>query len=756
MRDYEQRAFLLQFVHDLGETKLKSLGFRQFSRKLLNTVTEHVEENGYSPVEPFERGHNPALSEEKQAKIAEMFYKFSKLHSAREANKFADVFVLEKTQEFVARECCRAKICSVATAKVYKPADVLLSTRQLTDLCEMCEDLIDFEHYARKEVRKYAEKYPEKIAATDLLEKLVASGTPLSSIEKQTTLRLITDINTLKMHFELNEHQRKAHKIDIIRSSSKQIPLIPMITIILDFKSNVKLGEEPRERSNSYYGYSSCSVLGFAVYLPGRMAEDGTPQPVYIDCLSLNLGHDSLTAVMVLKLVLNFIFTHEDLKSDAEKARKLVFWCDCGPHFRSKRFFYALFCEIPEMEFCSDFVEIILNFFLEKHGKSVVDGHFGMIVFWVKLFIEKVKKRLITIGDLRKAIEDGWETTSLGDGKSPPVYVLEYGATDAPVVGRSELDCFKKANMKKSYCFRWQNQNPTVLENFGIGGMIGKITPDVFDLPKKIEQKEDGEESGEEEEGGEEEGEEDEEEEGEEEEDSSGQARFTKWARDVAPEAQTDFGKQRKTHQYLRRLCGKSLLQDNLSRIMRNIDKAQADAKALGALSRVKLPSRQKDQMPKVKELLSEPGRGLLIFAPDAQAWTVANVEYKSRTTKTRKNYVEVVIHHPTGAVSEGISLAALSHMVLPLSNAEEACLILDVNFFSNGSPEYERFQVDVASWKYCEKCKRWRVIPAVTREHLRKRNAKFFCEEIHPKLRCEAPLSDYEKRWKEMKTDAP
>ena len=97
-----------------------------------------------------------------------------------------------------------------------------------------------------------------------------------------------------------------------------------MISIILDFKSNVKLGEGPRERSNSYYGYSSCSVLGFAVYLPGRMAEDGTPQPVYIDCLSLNLGHDSLTAVMVLKLVLNFIFTHEDLKSDAEKARKLV------------------------------------------------------------------------------------------------------------------------------------------------------------------------------------------------------------------------------------------------------------------------------------------------------------------------------------------------------------------------------------------------------------------------------------------------
>ena len=492
---------------------------------------------------------------------------------------------------------------------------------------------------------------------------------------------------------------------------------------------------------------SSCSVLGFAVHLPGR------EQPVYIDCLSLNLAHDSPTAVMVLKLVLRFVYTHKDLKGDAQRARKLVFWCDCGPHFRSKRFFFALFCELPDMDFLANLIEIILNFFLEKHGKSVVDGHFGMIVYWVKLWV--AKKRLITRGDLKKAIEKGWRTTSKLNGESPPVYVLEYDETDELPVSRSKLDFFSKANMKRSYCFRWQSQFPDRVENFGVAGMVGKITPKVFDLPGEDEdmEGEEGSEEDDDDEGGDENEETGDPEEGGEEEDQSAQARFTKWARDVAPEAQTDFGQQRKTHQHLRGLCGDSLFEGNLDRIIRKIDEAQAQAKALGALSRVNLPTRKNKQMPAVKQLLKEPGRGLLIFAPDAQAWTVANVEYAAVTSKTRQDYVEVVLHHPTGAVSKGFGLSLLSHMVLPLANAEESCVILDVNFFTNG---FEDYQVDVATWEFCEMCRRWRVIPAVVREHLRKRKGKFICREIHPEHGCQAPFSDYEKNWRHFVTDAP
>ena len=237
-QNHEQRAFLLQFVCDLTEANLKQIGFTHFSERLLSTARKHVAKNGYGPVDPIQRGHRPELSAEKQAKVAEMFYKFSKLHSAREANKFCELHVLEETQEFVARECCRNNICGVSTAKRYRPEDVLLSTKQLTDLCEMCEDLINYEKFGRKMVQKHAEKYPDKIAPTDLLERLVALDSPLSDVEKHTALRLITDINTLKVHYELNQHQRLTYHADCLLCSSGVSSGCPLMTIVLDFKAN--------------------------------------------------------------------------------------------------------------------------------------------------------------------------------------------------------------------------------------------------------------------------------------------------------------------------------------------------------------------------------------------------------------------------------------------------------------------------------------------------------------------------------------
>ena len=136
----------------------------------------------------------------------------------------------------------------------------------------------------------------------------------------------------------------------------------------------MKLGEGPRERSNSYYGYSSCSCLGFAVYLPTRA------QPVYIDLLSENLSHDAPTAVMAFRMVIDFLYTHPDLKEDAKKARKLRVWCDCGPHFRAKRFFAFLFVELPEMEVFQDIFEIVFGASSRRVSlseRTIYDGFWG-------------------------------------------------------------------------------------------------------------------------------------------------------------------------------------------------------------------------------------------------------------------------------------------------------------------------------------------------------------------------------------------
>ena len=736
--DHAQRAFTLQFLHDLGETKLKRLGFQHFSDQILSTAAKHVAENGFGPVS-LREGHKQPLDPEKQRRIAEIFYKHSRIHSAQSDNKFCDVFLLETNQDEVARECCRLLKCSRSSAIKYRPDDILLSSKQLTDLCEMCEDLIQFEQFGRELIRKYSQLYKGTIQETDQLEVLLSLESPLNLAQKQAAYRLIADIHTLKLHYELNQHQRQAKRIDTLRSATAlQRVDTPQMTLLLDFKASVKLGEGPRERSNAYYGYSSASVLGFAVYLPGRET------CVYIDAISSNLRHDAPTAAYVLQQVLEFIFTHPDLREDAAKTRKLAIWADCGPHFRAKRFFHCVFSELPDLSFLEGLLEIMLNFFLEKHGKSEVDGHFGCIVQWVKKWVSK--KKLLVNADLQAAIEAGSEASG-----GPPVYVLNYAETISAVVSQSVLNRF--VGIKKSYAYRWLREKGEQLENFGVGSMVGKITPKVMplgEIPSLSSPDSDEDEDGEAGQQGEAAGEQVGEDVGEElseQDQHDAQTRFTKWARDVAPEAQTDFGLQRRQHRNLRELCGTALFEGALDHIVKKIDEAQERSRLLAAHARVQLPDRRVSKMKRVKELLREPGRGLFIFAPDAQAWTVANVEYSDRTTKTNVEYVEVVIHHPTGAVSQGLSLAVLSHMVVPLAGTDETCVILAVNLFD---PGFEDFNVDVMNWDYCVSCRRWRLIPNVTRENLKKRkNNKFICSDIHPLKGCDTLFSDYEKSWR-------
>ena len=59
--------------------------------------------------------------------------------------------------------------------------------------------------------------------------------------------------------------------------------------------------------------------------------------------------------------------------------REFYFWSDSGPHFCSKEMLGFICNYLPSV-----FPEKLfsLNFFTEYHGKSVVDGHFGVLSWW--------------------------------------------------------------------------------------------------------------------------------------------------------------------------------------------------------------------------------------------------------------------------------------------------------------------------------------------------------------------------------------
>jgi len=138
----------------------------------------------------------------------------------------------------------------------------------------------------------------------------------------------------------------------------------------MDFKENVKIGGGPVETGASYYKQKQISVLGFAVHFTD---EYGNLTMRYFDFLSEILSHDSLFVVDCISKLLS--------QSFMARFKNIFFWSDSGPHFRSGEVLDFVFDRLPR-----DFPEksIYLNFFAEYHGKSVVDGHFGVLSNWLK------------------------------------------------------------------------------------------------------------------------------------------------------------------------------------------------------------------------------------------------------------------------------------------------------------------------------------------------------------------------------------
>ena len=115
---------------------------------------------------------------------------------------------------------------------------------------------------------------------------------------------------------------------------------------------------------------------------------------------------DHISAMSGLKL--------DQIKAYFEKPKslkRLYVWMDCGPHYRSyehmacwaKTWFVNLGCEI------------ILQFFIQKHGKGLVDGLFGRVRAWIRDYLMTTKKRIIEVDDLMAVLRGGAQTANERD-----------------------------------------------------------------------------------------------------------------------------------------------------------------------------------------------------------------------------------------------------------------------------------------------------------------------------------------------------
>ena len=108
--------------------------------------------------------------------------------------------------------------------------------------------------------------------------------------------------------------------------------------------------------------------------------------------LSENLSHDSFFVKECIKKLTSLDFF--------QSMDHISFWSDCGNHFRSGELRYYLLNDLYES---LRLPSIKVNYFAEYHGKSEVDGHFGVLARWLKE--EELYMKITSIGHLLSVLQ---------------------------------------------------------------------------------------------------------------------------------------------------------------------------------------------------------------------------------------------------------------------------------------------------------------------------------------------------------------
>lgn len=161
--------------------------------------------------------------------------------------------------------------------------------------------------------------------------------------------------NYYKHHVELNKTQKFSFKQKLNNLKEKEC------FVIMDFKENFKIGGGAVESSQSFYNKSQVSCLGFCLIYK----KNNVIKRKYIDYLSKIITHDSYYVIQCIKSLNNKHLNDFDT---------VHFWSDNAGHFRSSELMNYILLELPEIK-----SQTSMNFFVEYHGKSDIDGHFGVL-----------------------------------------------------------------------------------------------------------------------------------------------------------------------------------------------------------------------------------------------------------------------------------------------------------------------------------------------------------------------------------------
>ncbi len=209
--------------------------------------------------------------------------------------------------------------------------------KKATDICPVC----DKGKKLIKKIENLKKKYP---GGNDFINKL----------QEQVKL--------FQTHKEIKERQKDYYEKSLLKTTPFSC------VVVMDFKENFKIGGGPIETGQQYYRKSQISDLGFAIQYKGV---DNLLKVKYFNFFSEILSHDSLFVTDCISQLLQQPFM--------QRFQEICFWSDSGPHFRSAEMAHFFMKQLPSQYRGKIY---FFNYFTEYHGKSLVDGHFGLLSRW--------------------------------------------------------------------------------------------------------------------------------------------------------------------------------------------------------------------------------------------------------------------------------------------------------------------------------------------------------------------------------------
>ena len=187
----------------------------------------------------------------------------------------------------------------------------------------------------------------------------------------------------LVQHSEVRDFQNNA--FDFLTHMCLSVVSVCAL-FLLDFKTDPKMGQGNRERSDTWFNSWPVTLCGVVIWLPGMLG------PIYLDLVSDHHEHSACTLYLALLFAIDYV--SKEYPEFWERVKGVHIWSDAGSHFRAKAFIGSVL-SLFKYGLWSTY-----NTFQLKHGKKHCDRHFAIIT---KLLIAILKE--VDMQNFRTALD---------------------------------------------------------------------------------------------------------------------------------------------------------------------------------------------------------------------------------------------------------------------------------------------------------------------------------------------------------------